>query len=137
MAARFRAGASGIALAVLGFLSGGCGGSQYADATDTARAFYAAVSDKDGAAACDLLTPGTRDELEQSSGKVCSTAILEELKPAAPRNGGDAEVYGVMAQVHWWDETVFLTRMPGGWRVLAAGCQPIEGDPYDCVVEGA
>ena len=114
-----------------------CGGSQDADATDTARTFYDALSAKDGAAACDLLTPGTRDELEQSSGKKCGVAILDELKSGAPRDGGDVEVYGVMARVHWWDETVFLTRMPDGWRVLAAGCKPIEGDPYDCVVKGA
>ncbi len=136
MAARFRAGASGIALAALGLSLTGCGGSQDDAAVETAERFFSAVADQDGTDACDLLTPATRDELEQSSGKPCDKAIVEELK-GAPEDTGEVRVYGVMAQVQWADSAVFLTRMPDGWRVLAAGCTPREDDPYDCVVKGA
>ncbi len=103
---------------------------------DTAEAFYAALGEGDGAAACDLLTAATRSELEQSSGKACDQAIVEELADAH-ESGGNVRVYGVMAQGRGSEETIFLTRMPEGWRVLAAGCAPRAGDPYDCVVRGA
>ena len=81
------------------------------------------MADGDGAAACALLAPTTRSELEQSTGKECAVAILEEA-PDAGGDGGDVQVFGVMAQVRWDGDTVFLTRMPDGWRVLAAGCVP-------------
>ncbi len=103
---------------------------------DTADAFYEALGEGDGAAACALLTAATRSELEQSSGQACDRAIVEEL-PRPPDDGGDVRVYGVMAQVRGSGETLFLTRMPQGWRVLAAGCAPRGDKPYDCVVKGA
>ena len=104
---------------------------------DTAVRFNSAVSSGDGETACAMLTPATRDELEQSSGKACAQAIVEELTDARVDDHEVVKVYGVMAQVRWNDETVFLPRMPDGWRVLAAGCTPRADDPYDCVVKGA
>ena len=114
-----------------------CGGAQDVAVADTAEAFYRALGEGDGTAACALLTPATRSELEQSSGKACDQAILEELSDAPGDEHEVVEVFETMAQVRWHDETVFLTRMPEGWRVLAAGCRPRAGDPYDCVVKGA
>ena len=136
MAARIRAGASGIALLALGLALSGCGGSQDAAVRDLAEEFYGAVADGDGAAACALLAPTTRSELEQSTGKECAVAILEE-PPMLGGDGGDVQVFGVMAQVRRDGDTVFLTRMPDGWRVLAAGCAPRPTAPYDCACEGS
>jgi hypothetical protein len=33
-------------------------------------------------------------------------------------------------------DTLFLTKVAGGWRVSAAGCTAREGRPYDCEVSG-
>ena len=136
MAARIRVGASGIALLALGLSLSGCGGSQDTAVADQAERFHRAVADGDGSAACALLAPVTRSELEQSTGKECAVAILEEA-PAARSEGGDVQVFGTMAQVRGDGDTVFLTRMPDGWRVLAAGCAPRAKAPYECAVKGA
>jgi hypothetical protein len=116
-------------------VAGGCGGSQDDSVAGVAEDFSAAVSDGDGAAACDLLTPGARTELEQSSGRDCDRAILEELG-GTPVEAGDVHVYGLMAQVRDTHGAVFLTRMEDGWHVLAAGCAPRPDAPYDCAVQG-
>jgi ketosteroid isomerase-like protein len=116
----------------------GCGGVDRGPATDTAQRFYAAVQERDGEAACALLAPSTRSELEQSAGMPCPQAVLEEEIPEE----GDptaTEVFGTMAQVRYADETAFLTRSDQGWLVLAVACgdRP-EGQerPYDCQVKG-
>jgi len=98
--------------------------------------FYVSVHHEDGAAACALLARTTRRELEQSSGEQCAAAILEELTDDRS-NEDTVEVFGTMAQVRWRGGAVFLTRMPNGWRVLAAGCAPKAEAPYDCLVKGA
>ena len=98
--------------------------------------FYVSVHHEDGAAACALLARTTRRELEQSSGEQCAAAILEELTD--DRSDEDVvKVFGAMAQVRWHSGAVFLTRMPNGWRVLAAGCAPRSVGPHDCAVKGA
>lgn len=135
MVARIRAGASGIALLALCGTLSACGGSQDVAVSNAADDFYESVSQDDGAAACELLVPATRSELEQSSGKACEVAILEEASDVRG-DDGDVEVFGTMAQIRWGSDTVFLTRMPGGWRVLAAGCAPRADAAYDCVVKG-
>lgn len=136
MAAGIRAGASAIAVLALGVSLSACGGSQDGAVREVAEKFYAAVTDGDGEGACELLVPATRSELEQSSGKECAMAILDDA-PQAHGDSGVVEVYATMAQVRWDGDTAFLARMPGGWRVLAAGCRPRADDPYDCAVKGA
>lgn len=118
----------------LGLLAG-CGGSQDVAVSDVAEEFYTSVADGDGAAACALLAPTTRSELEQSSGKKCATAILQET-PQAHGDSGIVEVFDTMAQVRFDGDTAFLTRMPNGWRVLAAACSPRPVGPHDCRVKG-
>jgi hypothetical protein len=85
-----------------------------------------------------VLAPSTRSELEQSAGKPCPEAILEEDVPEAS-DPTATEVFGTMAQVRYADETAFLTRSDQGWLVLAVACgsRP-EGPerPYDCQVKG-
>ena len=102
-------------------VASGCANPDDGAVTQVAARFHDAVAAKDGAAACDLLAPPSREELEQSAGEPCSQAILGEA--VAPGDGTPhVEVYGTMGQVRWDGETTFLTRYPQGWLVLAAGC---------------
>lgn len=121
-------------LAVL--LLSACSSTAESDAGEAATAFYAAVAADDGAAACRLMTPKTRSEVEKSAGKPCPRAVLEEDVPsvgAAVR----VEVYDTMAQVRFAEDTAFLTRIEDRWRVVAVACTPQPGDrPYDCQVQG-
>jgi hypothetical protein len=52
-------------------------------------------------------------------------------------DGGGAEevkVFDTMAQVVLGDDTIFLSRYDGHWRVVAAACTPVDGKPYDCSI---
>ena len=128
--------AGAVTLLVVG--TSGCGGVDQGPATDAARRFYAAVQERDGDAACAVLAPSTRSELEQSADKPCPQAILEEDIPMQDRPAA-TEVFGTMAQVRYAGETAFLTRSDHGWLVLAVACgaRP-EGPerPYDCQLKG-
>jgi hypothetical protein len=128
--------AGALTVAVLGVT--GCGGVDQRPATDTAQRFYAAVQHRDGKAACALLVGSTRSELEQSAGKPCPEAVLEEDIPT-PRGPVEADVFGTMAQVRYAGETAFLARSDTGWRVMAVACgdRPARPEsPYDCQVKG-
>jgi hypothetical protein len=110
-----------------------CAGSQDAAAGSAAQDLLDAVRDRDGAAACAALAAPTRDELEQTSGKACPAAVLEEdLSGGA----GDVrvQVFDSMAQVRVGTETVFLSRFDGRWLVVAAACTAAPGKPYDCSI---
>jgi hypothetical protein len=118
--------------------TGGCADATTAAATAVAQRFYAAVQHEDGSAACRLMAPSTRSELERSAGKRCSAAILQQGVPSV-RQAQGSEVFGRMAQVRYAGETAFLTRSDGGWLVLAVSCggRPAGRDrPYDCQVKG-
>jgi hypothetical protein len=118
--------------------TGGCASRTTAAATSVAQHFYAALQDEDGAAACRVLAPSTRSQLEQSEGKPCPAAVLEEHVPRTGEPRGTA-VFGRMAQVRYDGETAFLTRGDRGWLVLAVACggrPPERESPYDCRVEG-
>jgi hypothetical protein len=114
-------------------LLAGCAGAQDAAAGSAARDLLDAVRDGDGAAACAALAAPTRDELEQTSGKACPAAVLEE-----DLSGGTDElrvqVFDSMAQVRAGAETVFLSRFDGRWLVVAAACTAVPAEPYDCSI---
>jgi hypothetical protein len=113
---------------------GGCA-ARPGPAGATASRFDAAVGRSDWSAACAMLAPVTRDGLEQSAGIPCRDALEEEgLERAGPVLR--VEVFGTMAQARMGQDTVFLARFPGGWKVLAAGCSPQAGRPYDCRLQG-
>jgi hypothetical protein len=134
--ARRRLARRGVALAVLTVAVTGCaGGNGAAVAADVARRFHAAVAQHDGAAACGLLAPQTRAELEQSAGRPCPAAVLQE---GVPRVGPvrSSSMFGGQAQVRLDGDTVFLAEFPGGWRVVAVACTPRPPLPYDCQIKG-
>ncbi len=112
----------------------GCASSKAPEAEDAALRFYQAFEGSDGATACDLLAPKTRDDVASSSGTDCAKAILEEQLPAVESPSGTT-VFGDQAQVKLGAETVFLAEFPDGWKVVAAGCTPNGDLPYDCEVQ--
>ncbi|MFH9294804.1 hypothetical protein [Streptomyces sp. NPDC017520] len=115
----------------------GCGGAggRTAEVRDAAVAFREGLRTRDAAATCALLAPATRDTLESSEGKPCVTVIAgEELPVAGPVRRVD--VYGNQGRTVFDGDTLFLSRFPDGWKVVAAGCTPDPGRPYTCVVEG-
>ena len=105
-------------------------------AASVALRMLTAVQQDDGAAACGALAPDTLAELEDSAGKPCAEAILDEDLPQ-PGEVRESHVYGQWAQVRLTGDTVFLGVFPGGWRVVAAGCTPRADRPYDCDLQGS
>jgi hypothetical protein len=112
----------------------GCAASP-APAAAIGDQFYRAVVGADWPTACALLAPETKASLEQTAGKACPAALQdEELSDPGPV--GRAVEYGTMTQVRYEQDTVFLARFQSGWKVMAAGCSPVPGHPYDCRVQG-
>ena len=132
LAARCGAALTGL---VLGLVLTGCGDSGDSAVEAVAGDLLEATITGDGQAACEVLSPHTRDELEQSSGKPCERAILEE-SIGRGRTVREAQVFETMAQVRFDDETVFLSRFDSGWLVVATACTPRPEGPYDCSVSG-
>src|SRR3954454_5361435 len=97
MNGRRTTGATAVAAAVA-FGLAGCGTVHGQAVMSTVDHFYADLDSGDGGAACALLAPGTRSELEQSEKKPCDRAILEEgvTRPGVRRG---LQVFGTMAQV--------------------------------------
>jgi hypothetical protein len=136
MVALGRLARTGVAIAAGGSLVAvaGCSSSQTPGVSAAAQGFYTAVAEGDGAGACELLSAATVTELEQSAGKACPEAVLEEDIPE-PGDVDSARVYGTMAIVTAAGDTMFLSRFPQGWLVTAAGCQLSDQvDRYDCAV---
>jgi hypothetical protein len=125
----------GVAVVLLLGLTG-CGSQPHEDeVTSVAEAFHRAFAANDGAAACAELAPRTLSELEQSAGKPCAEAVLEE--PVQPSAGSSrVEVFGTQALVGEGEGATFLARFPDGWKVMAAACRPQPGAPYDCSISG-
>ena len=113
----------------------GCSNERDEAVQAAAQRFYGAYAERDGGAACDQLAPRTKRALEQSAGTPCAEAILEETLPPV-ESPTDVRVFGTQAQLRWGDETTFLARFQGGWRVTAAACRPQPGRPYDCTISG-
>jgi hypothetical protein len=126
----------GLAALLIGALAGCADTGERRDAVaGVATRLLTAVRDGDGAAACAVLAPQTAADVEQSSGRSCPEAIVEEDLPE-PGPVAGVDVYGQWARVALADDTVFLAVFPGGWRVVAAGCKSRGERPYDCAVQG-
>jgi hypothetical protein len=84
---------------------------------------------------CAALAPGTRDELEQTARSGCRQAIRQaieedDLPPAGAVRAVD--VWGDQTRVVLEGDTLFLSQFPGGWKAIAAGCEPRPDQPYNC-----
>lgn len=112
-----------------------CGSGTPVGVADVADGFHAALADRDGPAACALLAPATRSELEQAAGKPCSQAIVEERLPS-PGGSGTVHVFNTASSVEYQGETTFLALFDDGWKVMAAGCTARPPHPYDCTISG-
>jgi hypothetical protein len=114
-------------------LTSACGSTQDASAAAAASGLLRSAHDGDGAAACAYLAPAVRSELEDTSGKPCAEAILEESL-----GGGSApayaEVFDTAARAEVGPEVLFLSRYDGRWLVIAAACTAVPAQPYDCSV---
>ena len=122
-----------LASAVVLLVSAGCAGRSADDAASSADAFYEALADGDGRAACAQLSSTTRSALVESAGKPCPRAVLEEDVPR-PGDLREEHAFGTSAQLRYAEDTVFLGRYPDGWRVTAAGCTRPPHRPYDCLI---
>ena len=110
----------------------GCG-SASDGARDTALGFYDQLG-REPARACELLAPGTIEELESTDGP-CEQSLPESDLPAAAR-ARHVDVFGKRAMVELDADVMFLAHFDDGWRVVAAGCTPRPERPYDCSVKG-
>ncbi|MEO7262509.1 MAG: hypothetical protein ABI047_14835 [Jatrophihabitantaceae bacterium] len=125
-----------LALAV--FLAGGLVGcaasAERSGVQAVAVEFVTAVEDSNGSDACALLTSEAEESVSGATDVPCATAVL-----TIDENGSQVhhvQVWGDAAQVKLGSDTVFLRRLPAGWQVRAAGCQPQPGAAYHCDVEG-
>lgn len=114
-----------------------CGGTaeRSAKVSDAAAAFEKALSGGDRAALCAALAPETRGGVEDAEKKACVDAIGAQGLPA----GGpirDVDVWGRQARAILASDTLFLSQFPDGWKIVAAGCRPRPGQPYQCSVKG-
>jgi hypothetical protein len=126
-----------VALFCILALATGCSsvGPDLSMSGSAARRFHEALADDDLAVACELLAPGTREELEKSAQTSCPQALAEAGLPQAA-TVTTADVYGTNARVVLDGDTVFLARFGAQWRVTAAGCKARPDLPYDCDVKG-
>jgi hypothetical protein len=132
---RMNRAAALVVVAVVTGSASGCGAGAESAPRTVGSAFAAAVSGKRAGRACSLLAPQTRAELEKSAGKPCASAILEEDLPSAGTLE-KVESFGAMAQVRFAADVEFLAEFKSGWKVMAAGCAPVPGRPYDCQLQG-
>ncbi|MDQ0994640.1 hypothetical protein [Streptomyces sp. V3I7] len=125
-------------LLLLAAAASGCGATaaRSGEAAALAETFEGMLHAHRTLAACALLAPETRSELQESQRSACASALGEQGLP----EGGpvrDVEVYGRQAQVVLRDDILFLSRFDEGWRVVAAGCAAEPGEPaFTCTIKG-
>lgn len=111
-------------------LIAGCAALQRPDVEQVVAAFATG----DPATRCALLAPATLAAVERSALTSC-TRVVAGLAPSGGRVLRTS-VWGDAAQVQTAEDTVFLTRTSGGWKIAAAGCAPNGDAPYICTVDG-
>ncbi|MEQ4723584.1 hypothetical protein [Nonomuraea sp. B19D2] len=121
-----------VVVPALALAAAGCAPDMAAPA-QAAERFHAAVSAHREDAACAMLTRKTAEKLPDP-GQTCAEALREVgLGPGGSVTS--VSVWGEDAQVRLAGDTLFLHRFSDGWRVKAAGCEPVPDLPYKCEVE--
>jgi hypothetical protein len=125
-----------IALGIAGAVAIGAGRAGGApDAAVVVERFLAAVDADDAAVACGLLTETAAGELEKQSGTSCDQAVLQ--LPVTGSQVARVEFAELSAVARVSDgPDAFLDKTRAGWRISAAGCEPRQGEPYECELEG-
>jgi hypothetical protein len=103
-------------------------------AVAVAERFVAAVSGRDGAKACGLLTQQARESVSGATDVTCADAVLNVHEQGS--TVGKMEVWGDAAQIRVGADVIFLLHLHTGWFVSAAGCTPRPSAPYNCDVDG-
>ncbi|PZF54117.1 hypothetical protein DEJ23_13330 [Curtobacterium sp. MCSS17_008] len=124
-----------IVVSVLALTGCSAGGSTRVDAMATADRFLRDVAHGDGRAACALLVPDAREDVEDRTGRSCADGVTA-LDLPTPEDGR-TQVYGRAAIVESDRHAVFLARSGDSWLVRAAGCRPVPDAPYECTVDGS
>jgi hypothetical protein len=126
----------GVLVVAAGVALAGCGSPQDVAVRRTVQEFASAVRAGEAGVACDLLALRTKSELEQSAGRRCEEALLEEVSSIGS-DVGEVEVFGTAGRVRSGGDVVFVARFRSGWKVSAVGCTPAEGALFDCRVKGS
>ncbi|MGW0034797.1 hypothetical protein ACWDXD_33890 [Streptomyces sp. NPDC003314] len=106
-------------------------------ASRAGRAFEEALASGAYGAACELLAPESREQLEEDEERPCEKALPSQDLPRG-EGASSVDVHGRQALLRVGAETLFLSQFDDGWRVTAAGCVPRGGDePYRCALKGA
>lgn len=134
---RLRRNGALVFLILLGPVLAGCGGAGERSSAVSAAAlgFERLLRSDDPTALCAALAPDTRSAVETSGNAPCEKAITSQRPPS----GGAAhhvDVYGRQARVVLASDTLFLSLFADGWKVVAAGCTPRQGHPYQCTLQG-
>ncbi|MEU5891486.1 hypothetical protein ABZ835_32260 [Streptomyces sp. NPDC047461] len=124
-------------LSLCGLVLGACDSAGQRDAAASAAAtgFERLLNSDDAKGLCGALAPETRAALEESEKADCEKAIAAQEIPL----GGEiraTDAYGRQARVVLASDTLFLSRFADGWKVVAAGCVPRPGRPYQCTLQG-
>jgi hypothetical protein len=119
------------ALAVVG----GCGSSnQTGAALDLATRFESALAANDGHTACALLARQAVRRIDDLRPEGCPSVLPTLGLPTGRPTG--VQVWGDTAEATSDHDTLFLRRLPEGWRVIGAGCTPNGDAPYQCKADG-
>ena len=111
----------------------GCGkGADEAAVRRATNAFFAAAAAHQDGRACADLAPQAAESLASSDSSCADQIGKLKLTGGTIRA---VHVWGYRAQVVLTADTVFLSHLPQGWKVAAAGCRPQAKGPYDCDVE--
>ena len=125
-----------LALALAAVVLAGCGtAGREDDIRAVAGRFATAVSQRDGSAACALLTTDARQKLESDEGKPCRDAVVGLKVTDPPVRHVEVFVTSASARLAGGG-TLFLDQTTHGWRISSAACEPTPGGlPYDCELE--
>jgi uncharacterized lipoprotein NlpE involved in copper resistance len=108
-----------------------CASQSDQDSAAAAAERFLHAAGTDPAAACALLTPRARAELETSEGQSCAQAL-----PSLDGTVRQADTWSDQARVDTDDGTLYLTEFDTDWLVSAAGCRSNGDAPALCVLGG-